>query len=54
MQTFASKAVECNVGITKDIIDEGIHSRLFKLACVIFATEGSGTFDFLFQKVVDI
>ena len=55
MQAFTAEAIESDIRIAKDVVDELVHRWLFKLApgsCL--ATEFRRAFDLLVQKVVDV
>ena len=55
VQTLATFAVEGDITITEDVINELIHCGLFEpTSCTSPAAESSGTFDFLGQEVADV
>jgi len=55
METFTTVAIEGNGGITKDIIDEVVHSRFGELASFSTnARETSRAFDLLVEELVDV
>jgi hypothetical protein len=55
VETLSAVAVEGNGGITKDVVDEIVHSRFRELAAFVTdAREASGSLDFLVEELVDI
>lgn len=55
METLATIAIESNSGITKDIINEIVHSRFGELASFpTDARETSRALDFLVEELIDI
>ena len=55
VQTLASRTVEKNGSIAKDIVDQAIHCGFGKGAALVFGTgKGTGTLDFFCEEVVDI
>jgi acid phosphatase class B len=55
VQTLASRAVEENGSIAKDIVDQAIHCGFGKGATLVFSTgKSTGTLDLFCEKVVDV
>jgi hypothetical protein len=55
MHAFATITVECDRIVSKDVIDQLIHSRFAeRTAFAAFTLESSGPLDFFYQKIVNV
>jgi hypothetical protein len=55
MHAFAAIAVERDRFISKDVVDQLIHSRFAeRTPLATFTLEGSGTLDFFYQEIINV
>jgi hypothetical protein len=54
VQALSPGAVQSDIRVRKDITDEVVHCRLFKLAFIVLATECRRSLDLFLQEIVNV